>query len=111
MLKAFNGEEKLIIAFWLWGVTGNMLFVFLFFLLTLAIRGSLTNSFILPIFFALFQFAYFIVSQIIIWRSAFNTYGNRGWGYVARFVVINSPLTFIIIFAIEYFFLFEINWK
>lgn len=107
---AVAGKQKLFIAFWLWGVSGNFCLIFLFFIMTL-VNKTLAGSFIVPVIFAMVQMAYFVLSMIIIWRSAFNVSVNRGWGYVARFVVINSPLIFIIIIAVEYFLLLGINYS
>ena len=86
-VRFWRGREKLWKAYWLVGVVGGWLFASL--VKHLALSGWLSA---VPAIGLLAVYSLF--SAVAIWRSAFNT-GWRGWGYIARAVIVLSAVLFV----------------
>lgn len=74
----WEGKASLASAYWLVGVLGGVVFLFLFNLLA-------SNPAVLLVLIAWLPYAVF--SVVSIWRCAWNS-SWRGWGYIARTVVV-----------------------
>lgn len=84
----WKGEASLASAYWLIGVLGGMVFSLLSIMLA-------SSSAILLVFIA--WIPYSIFALVSIWRCAWNS-SWRGWGYLARSVVVVNILYFANLF-------------
>jgi len=82
LMAHWHGQASLASAYWLIGVLGSVVFSTLFNLL-----GS--NPLVLLIFLA--WIPYTVFALVSIWRCAWNT-SWKGWGYIARALVILNAL-------------------
>jgi len=84
--RAWCGDEKLWVVFWIYGVIPNSLFVICSQSAIHFPDTSLSKFGIAPVLLTVLL-TYLVWSLVSIWRCAFNTKW-LGWGYIARTIVI-----------------------
>ncbi|MFZ5523562.1 MAG: zinc ribbon domain-containing protein [Pseudomonadota bacterium] len=89
IIRAWNGEERLWIVYWLYNVLGIFLLRLLAAIGVIAITAI--NAFIVKaivgIVFLVLYIAYFIWAVGSLWKCAFNVKW-KGWGYLGRAYVL-----------------------
>lgn len=83
--RAFSGQERLVVVFWLYAVLGGVLVSALsrFGLNAADSAGTRTAEIALSGLVLLLGIAYYSWALVSVWRCAFNA-RRRFWGYVAR---------------------------
>jgi len=110
--NSIKGREQLWKAFWLWGINGNIISISLFFLITHFFRKDEEYAFLAPLYFAIAQIFYYVISMVMIWKCSPNVgLGRKTISYLSRMFVVLSPSIFILIFSLEYYILLNANWK
>ena len=79
--KVFNGDERLVITFWVWGFVGSIVYGFTLGLV-LVILGMASTLII-----SLLQLPWFAFIWISIWRSAGKYKGPQHWALIAKILV------------------------
>lgn len=80
--KVFNGDERLVITYWLWGFLGSIV-VIIFTWVVLFLIG-----FFNPLAQAIIQLPWYIFIWVSIWRSAGNYKGPGFWAILAKVMVV-----------------------
>ena len=81
--RVWRGEARLWVAFWIWGVGGNMAWLGLLVLVVGTTRlGTVPEPWAWPVYLA--SLAWFVFVSVAIWRSAGRYEGPRVWAVLAR---------------------------
>lgn len=80
--KVFNGDERLVITYWVWGFLGSIVVLILTWVVLFLI------GFFNPVGFAILQLPWYIFIWVSIWRSAGNYQGPRFWAILAKVIVV-----------------------
>lgn len=83
----WEGKASLSSAYWLIGVLGNLIFLFVFKVV------KIEEWRFLGLVVFLVWLAYFVFATVSIWRCAWNVHW-KGWGYIARVIVILNIMGF-----------------
>jgi len=83
----WDGKASLAKAYWLLGWLGNIVLATVYKII------AAQESLILDVSFLLFYAAYFTFTCISVWCCAWNT-SWKGWGYLARFMVVLGAIGF-----------------
>ena len=80
--KVFNGDERLVITFWVWGFLGSIVYGFLigFILVMLGLFS--------PIIITLFRLPWLAFIWVGIWRSSDKYKGPSHWALISKGLVI-----------------------
>ena len=91
--RLVRGEERLPVAFWGWGVAGNLLLFF-----TLDVLGDVLPVVPEIVLYAggVLLYAYGVFSAVVIWRSALRYSGNPWWSALARGAVVATILCYLV---------------
>lgn len=80
--KVFNGNERLVITYWVWGFVGSIVVVILTWVLLLL------SGFFNPVALTILQLPWYIFIWVSIWRSAGNYQGPGYWAIIAKVMVV-----------------------
>lgn len=84
--KVFNGDERLVITYWVWGFLGSIVVI----ILTWAVLFLI--GFFNPLGQTILQLPWYIFIWISIWRSAGNYKGKIVWAILAKVMVVVGVL-------------------
>lgn len=80
--KVWEGNERLVLTFWLWGVVGGFIVRFVVFLLL----GSM------PVLAGIIVLPYQVFIWVGVWRSSDNYKGANIWALLAKILVVLGVL-------------------
>lgn len=80
--KVFNGDERLVITFWVWGFIGGIVYSILIGIILFVL------GFFGPLAFTIIQLPWYIFIWVSIWRSAGNYQGPGFWAIIAKVLVV-----------------------
>lgn len=80
--QVFNGDEKLVLTFWLWGFLGSLIWGFLWGFILVA--AGMTS----PMVISIVGLVYSIFAWVSIWRSSDKYTGQKIWAILAKVMVV-----------------------
>ena len=80
--KVFNGDERLVITYWVWGFIGSIVYGIVTWIILYLL------GFFGPLALTIVQLPWYIFIWIAIWRSAGNYKGPGFWAILAKIMVV-----------------------